>query len=138
MAARRRYTMRSLKRSTTALAALGAAAALLGACGKEDTEAPAQPPAPKLAPASAIEADPDAIACGHVRDQQTWAGVTRRATVAIGARERIPRLNQLQKTQSLFFAMTELCKGRPASYEPSEAAVEAVRSGRYRADLGSP
>jgi hypothetical protein len=129
--------MRSLKRSTTALAALGAAAALLGACG-EDTEAPAKPPAPKLAPASAIEADPDAIACGHVRDQQQWASVTRRATVAIGARERIPRLNQLQRTQSLFFAMTELCKERPASYEPAKAAVEAVRTGRYRADLGSP
>jgi hypothetical protein len=130
--------MRSLKRSTTALAALGAAAALLGACGEEDTEAPAKPPAPKLAPASAIEADPDAIACGHVRDQQQWASVTRRATVAIGARERIPRLKPLQSPHSLFFAMPELCTERPASYEPAKAAVEAVRTGRYRADLGSP
>lgn len=130
--------MRSLKGSTTALAALGAAAALIGACGEEDTEAPARPPTAKLAAASVIENDPYAIACGHVRDQQQWASVTRRATVAIGARERIPRLNQLQKTQSLFFAMTELCKGRPASYQPAKAAVEAVRTGRYRADLGSP
>ena len=128
--------MTSLKSTTTALAALGAAAALLGACGEEGTEAPSA--APKLAPASAIAADPYAIACGHVRDQQKWAGETRRATVAIGVRERIPRLNQLQKTQSLFFAMTELCKERPASYEPATAAVKAVRTGRYRADLGSP
>jgi hypothetical protein len=127
--------MMSLKGSTTALAAISAAA-LIGACGEEGTEPPSA--APKLAPASAIEADPYAIACGHVRDQQTWAGETRRATVAIGARQHIPRLNQLQTTQSLFFAMTELCKGRPASYEPAEVAVEAVRSGRYRADLGSP
>ena len=158
--------MRSLNRSTTALAdreepagrqqgadalhrrrhagaagvgaALAVSAALLLACGAdEDADRVAQK-APKLASATVIDGDPDAIACGHVRDQQTWADVTRRATVAIGAREHIPRLNQLQKTQSLFYAMTELCKGRPASYEPTMAAVEALRSGSYRADLGSP
>jgi hypothetical protein len=112
-------------------------AALVAACGS-DGERQERPNAGEPARASVIEADPYAIACGHVRDQQTWADVTRRATVAIGARERIPRLNQLQTTQSLFFAMTELCKGRPASYEPAKVAVEAVRSGRYRADLGSP
>jgi hypothetical protein len=78
------------------------------------------------------------IACRHARDQRKWADVTRRATVAIGDRERFPGLNLLQGTQSLFFAKTELCKGRPASYEPADAALEAVRTGRYRADLGSP
>jgi hypothetical protein len=59
--------------------------------------------------------DPYALACGHVRDQQKWADVTRRATVAIADREQIRGLNRLQATQSLFFAMTELCKGRPPS-----------------------
>jgi hypothetical protein len=112
-------------------------AALVAGCGSDD-EPQGRPNASELARASVIENDPYVIACGHVRDQQTWAGVTRQATVAIGDRERIPRLNRLQKTQSLFFAMTELCKGRPASDEPAKAAVEAVWSGRYRADLGSP
>lgn len=45
---------------------------------------------------------------------------------------------ELASAQSLFFAMTELCKGRPASYEPAKAAVRAVRQGKYRADLGTP
>jgi hypothetical protein len=117
--------------------ALVVSAALVAGCGSDD-EPQDRPNAAELARASVIENDAYAIACGHVRDQQKWAGETRRATVAIGARERIPRLNQLQTTQSLFFAMTELCKGRPASYEPAKAAVEAVRTGRYRADLGSP
>ena len=56
---------------------------------------------------------------GHVRDQQKWADVTRRATVAIAGRERTPRLTGLQETQSIFYAMTEVCKGQPASFEPS-------------------
>jgi hypothetical protein len=130
----------SSSRHTTGVvgAAIAMSAALLVACGGDDDPAPVAQKAPKLASAAVIEGDPYAIACGHVRDQLKWADATRRATVAIGARERIPRLNQLQTTQSLFYAMTELCKERPASYEPAKAAVEAVRSGRYRADLGSP
>jgi hypothetical protein len=73
-----------------------------------------------------------------VRDQQKWAGETRRATVAIADRERIAGLNRLQATQSVFFAMTELCKGRKGTYEPASPAVRAVRQGKYRADLGAP
>jgi hypothetical protein len=121
------------------VAALAVSAALLlGACGKDNDHARDQRKAPKLASAQAIEQDPYAIACGHIRDQQRWASETRRATVAIGDREKVPGLNRLQATQSLFFAMTELCKGRPASYEPADAAVQGVREGKYRADLGAP
>jgi hypothetical protein len=111
---------------------------LLAACGGNGAEPEAKSNAPKLASARVIENDTYALACGHVRDQQKWAEVTRRATVAIADRERIPGLNRLQATQSVFFAMTELCKGRPASYQPAKAAVRAVRAGRYRADLGAP
>jgi uncharacterized lipoprotein YajG len=123
---------------TRAGAALAAAAVLLAACGGDDEEPTKEPEAPPLASAAVIDGDPYAIACGHVRDQQKWDDVTRRATVAIADRERIAQLNRLQATQSLFLAMTELCKGSPASQEPAHAAVEAVRQGKYRADLGSP
>jgi hypothetical protein len=114
------------------------AALLLGACGDGDDGARAERTAAKLASAQAIEKDPYAIACGHVRNQQRWASETRRATVAIGDREKVPGLNRLQATQSLFFALTEVCKGRPASYEPANAAVQGVRQGTYRVDLGAP
>jgi uncharacterized protein HemX len=132
--------MRSDKRTTGVLAAALAVAAalLLGACGAGDGDARAERKAPKLASAQALEKDPYAIACGHVRDQQRWASETRRATVAIGDHERIPGLNRLQATQSVFFAMTEVCKGRAASYEPAELALQGVRQGKYRADLGRP
>jgi hypothetical protein len=132
--------MRPDQPTTGALgAALAVSAALLlGACGTGDDGARAEPKAAKLASAQVIEKDPSAIACGHVRDQQRWASETRRATVAIGDREKVPGLNRLQTTQSLFFAMSEVCKGRPASYRPADAAVQGVRQGTYRADLGTP
>jgi hypothetical protein len=132
--------MRPDKPTTGALvAALAVSAALLlGACGAGDDEARTERKAPKLASTQAIEKDPYAIQCGHIRDQQRWASETRRATVAIGDREKVPGLNRLQATQSLFFAMTEVCKERPASYQPADAAVQGVRQGKYRADLGAP
>ena len=122
--------MRSFTGTMTALAALGAAAALLGACGDEDIEAPAS--APKLAPASAIEADPYAITCGHVREQQKWASLTRQATVAIADRERFRNLNRLFASQSLYYAMTEVCKQKPTTFEPAHTAADGVRDGTFR------
>jgi uncharacterized lipoprotein YajG len=119
-------------------AALAVSAVLLAACGGDNEEPRKTPKPPQLTSAGVIDSDPYAIACGHVRDQQKWADVTRRATVAIADRERIARLNRLQATQSLFLAMTELCKGSPASHEPARAAVQAVRQGKYRVDLSAP
>jgi hypothetical protein len=111
---------------------------MLAACGGNDEEARTNTKAAPLASAAAVDRDPYAIACGHIQDQQTWASVTRRATVALADQEQLPDLNRLQATQGLFFAMTELCKGRPPSYQPARAAVRGVREGRFRADLGTP
>ena len=119
-------------------AAVAVSALLLAACGGNEAENRTQSKAPQLASAAVVDGDPYVIACGHVRDQQRWADVTRRATVAIADQERFRNLNRLQATQSLFFAMTELCKGRPASHKLARAAVQAVRQGTYRADLGAP
>jgi hypothetical protein len=95
----------------------------------------------QLASAQVIESDPYAIACGHVRDQQKWADATQRATVALSNSAWIRGLNQLQATQASSSPMTELCKGRPGSYDPAKATVRAVRqasiartSARHRKD----
>jgi hypothetical protein len=124
--------MSSLKGRGTPLAGLVAAAVLIGACGGEDTETPAQPRAAQLAPAGDIEADPYAITCGHVRDQQQWAHVTRQATFAIADRERFRNLNRLLASQSLYYAMTVVCKQKPVTFEPAQAAADGVRDGTYR------
>ena len=113
---------------------LATAAILAAGCGQDESPKAAAK-APPLASAATLERDPYALSCGHVTDQLEWADETRRATVAIADGMRTRGLNRLQKTQSLFYAMTELCKGKPASHEPVNAAIEAVRIGTYRADL---
>jgi hypothetical protein len=130
--------MRSVRSFPGACAALAVTAGLLSACGADEPQPPAADRPPKLASAQAIDGNPGAIACGHVRDQQKWADVTRRATVALADRAQIQGLSRLRATQSVFFAMTELCKGRPASYQPATAALRAVERGDYRADLAAP
>jgi hypothetical protein len=134
-------------RFTVTLVAALAATTFIGAgCGSdEDNDEPAAQrgetqaaKAPKLAPAAVIEDDPYAISCGHVRDQQKWGRVTRQATVAIANQEQFRGQTLLQTTQSLFFAMTELCKGQAASYRVAKPAVRGVQQGKFKADLGAP
>ena len=126
-----------MRSRSTLCAALATGAALLAGCGGDEPPAAADK-APTLAPAATIDKDPSALACGHVRDQQQWAEVTRRATVALADAARVRGMNRLQTTQSLFYAMTELCKERPATFQPADAAVRAVEQGKFKADLGAP
>jgi hypothetical protein len=131
--------MRSPRPTAASLAAAFVlSGTLVTACGNDDPAPPTAAKASPLASGATIERDPYAITCGHVRDQLEWATVTRRATVAIADREPVRGLDRLRMTQSLFYAMTEICKGQPASHEPARAAVRGVKSGRYVADLSAP
>jgi hypothetical protein len=40
--------------------------------------------------------------------------------------------------RSVYFALTEICKGRHPSFEPARLAVKAVRDGKYRAARNRP
>jgi hypothetical protein len=123
------------------LAAAGIGAALVmgaAACGNGTTAPATTAKAPRLASAAALAHDPYSITCGHVRDQLKWADETRSATVAIADRNPVRGLNRLRMTQSLFFAMTEICHGQPATTRPARAAVRGVQSGRFVANLNAP
>ena len=121
------------------LAAAGVALVMgVTACGTGDTVPATTAKAPSLPSAATLARDPYAITCGHVRDQLKWADATRRATVAIADREPVRGLTRLRMTQSLYFGMTEICDGQPATHQPARAAVRGVESGRYLADLSSP
>jgi hypothetical protein len=125
--------------STRVAAAVVAALALVlaGGCGGDDEELrPAQPtPEPYRVDETK---GPYEVTCDDVAHQQEAAGLTRRASVALANQAEIRGLTTLQATQSIFLAMTELCKEEAKGYKPAKAAVEAVRSGRYRANLGEP
>ena len=58
---------------------------------------------------------------------------------------RVPALREvvaketLNRTgRSVYYALTEICKGRRPSFEPTRLAVVGVRKGKYRAARNRP
>lgn len=128
---------------TTAIALTLAAAAIGSGCG-DDSDEPAgtQEKAARLAPVAAVEKDPQQLSCGHLADPVISGNISRRVTVALADEllERNKRYakthNRLQASQSIFFAVTEICKGREPDHKPVAEALRGVESGKYEADLG--
>jgi hypothetical protein len=85
-----------------------------------------------------VEKNPYDLRCADIRDKVASARMTRIAQYALADDARIPGLNRLQASQSIFYAITELCKTKPGDYRPATDAIAGVRSGEYRADLGAP
>lgn len=122
-----------------AMAALFACAALAAGCGDEETASKAEPRKVSLAERHAqLEKDPYALRCADIRDKVASADITRRVQYALADDAKIKGLSRLQSSQSIFYAITELCQGKPGSYAPAQDAIAAVRSGELRADLGTP
>jgi len=119
-----------------------AAAALTAGCGDEQ-ERVSGTPDPRHA--REVERNPYAVTCGDLRRQPLHPDSARlviHAEFAL-AREPVLRKQRLKQTlnragRSVYYAMTEICKGRDASFEPAKPAVEAVRRGKYRAAKNRP
>jgi hypothetical protein len=125
------------------LMALAACAAIAAGCGDDDSEQVAaskgEPQRLSLADRHAqLEKDPYALRCADIKDKVASADITRRVQYALADDAKIKGLTRLQSSQSIFYAITELCEAKPDSYEPAEDAIAAVRSGDLRADLGTP
>jgi hypothetical protein len=125
------------------LIALAACAAIAAGCGDDESDEAAASKAPTqkvdLAERHAqLEKDPYALRCADIKDKVASADITRRVQYALASDANIKGLTDLQSSQSIFYAITELCKGKPGSFEPAEDAIAAVRSGELRADLGTP
>jgi hypothetical protein len=125
------------------LTALAACAAIAAGCGDDepDESAAAKPETQKVSLAerhAQLEKDPYALRCADIEDKVASADISRRVQYALADDAKIRGLTRLQSSQSIFYAITELCKERPGSYEPAEDAIAAVRRGELRADLGTP
>ena len=92
-----------------------------------------------------VERNPYAVTCGDLGRQPLHPDSARlviHAEFAL-AREPVLRKQRLKQTlnrtgRSVYYAMTEICKGRDASFEPAKTAVEAVGLGKYRAAKNRP
>jgi hypothetical protein len=88
-----------------------------------------------------VARNPYALTCRDLATQSHPAG----ARLVIRAQAALARERALKSTvaeqglqranQSVYFALTQVCKGRDPSFRPARLAVEGVRSGRYRSDL---
>jgi hypothetical protein len=120
-----------------------AAAAFGAGCGEEQERRVSGTPDPEHV--REVERNPYAVTCGDIRRQWSHPDSARlviHAEFAL-AREPVLRKQRLKQTlnrtgRSVYYAMTEICKGRGASFEPAQPAVEAVRRGRHRAARNRP
>jgi hypothetical protein len=111
----------------------------LAACGEEsDGVRPVVSATPQPGHAKAVESNPYAVTCGDLAAQPKSPEAQKLVIRAEFALAREPVLRKraramtLNRTgRSVYWAMTELCKGRDASYTPGEEAVDAVRRGQY-------
>jgi len=85
-----------------------------------------------------LDQDPYGLRCADLADKIASAGLTRRVQYALADDADIPGLNRLRASQSIFFAITEVCKDKPGSYKPARPAISGVRSGEFVADLSAP
>jgi hypothetical protein len=125
------------------LALFLAAAALAAGCGDEQERRVSGTPDPDHA--REVERNPYAVTCGDLRRQRSHPDSARlviHAEFAL-AREPVLRKQRLKQTlnrvgRSVYYAITETCKGRDASFKPARRAVEAVRRGKFRAAKNRP
>jgi hypothetical protein len=127
-------------RTSTILTGLVLCAAVATGCGEEEGAAVKAPePVVDIAERQvALEQDPYDLRCDDLADKVASADMTRRVQYALADDAKIPGLNRLRASQSIFFAITEVCKGKPGAFRPARPAIAGVRSGEYLADLGAP
>ena len=113
-----------------------ALAALLVGCGGDDEPRVGYTPDPDHA--AEVERDPYALTCGDVAGQAK-SSTSQRLVVNVEyaladeqvLRKRVKAITENRVGRSIYWAMTEVCKGREPSFEPGRMAVDAVRRGKY-------
>jgi hypothetical protein len=109
-------------------------AVLAAGCG--DEESARFTPAPEHA--AEVERNPYALTCGDLATQST-SSTSQRLVIGVEyaladepvLRRRVTAMTENRVGRSIYWAMTEICKGHEASFTPGKDAVEAVRQGRY-------
>jgi hypothetical protein len=97
--------------------------------------------------AAAVDRDPFKLTCSDVRGRTTAPSpesskLVIRAEFALAQvpdlRRVVRRLTLNRTGRSVYYGLTEVCKGRPGSFRPARLAVDGVRTGLYRAARNRP
>jgi hypothetical protein len=122
---------------------LAALAVLVAGCGDQQERRVSGTPEPDHA--RQVERNPYALTCRDLARQTSHPESARLVIHAEFALAQVPALRKqvakhtLNRTgRSVYFALTEICKGRDPSFKPARLAVEGVRQGKYRAARGRP
>ena len=109
---------------------------VLAGCGEEAEQRVVSGPEP--AHAAEVDRNPYALTCGDIARQPEHTESQKlviRAEFALARepvlRKRVRAMTENRVGRSVYWAMTELCRGQDASFTPGEQAVEAVRRGKY-------
>jgi len=113
-------------------------------CGGDD-EPRRVPGTPDPEHAAEVARDPYKITCGDLRRQPLHHESQKLVIRAEFALAQVPELERIRAKETLnrtgrsvYFALTEICKGRRPSFEPARLAVAAVRRGEYLAARNRP
>lgn len=125
------------------LGLLVAVLALAVGCGDQEPVRISGTPEPSHA--REVESNPYALTCRDLARQPLHMESERLVIHAEFALAREPALRKvvaketLNRTgRSVYYALTEICKGRDPSFRPGKMAVQAVRRGKYRAARNRP
>jgi hypothetical protein len=88
--------------------------------------------------AAAVERDPYKLTCGDIASQSR-SSVSQRMVIGVefalsdepALRRRVKAMTENRVGRSIYWAMTEICEGKDASFTPGRDAVAAVRRGEY-------
>jgi hypothetical protein len=125
--------------------ALIAACALTLGCGDDDDDQRRVVGMPAPEHVAEVERNPYAITCADLARQRFRSENQRLVIHAEFALAKDPALRKvvaketLNRTgRSVYYAMTEICRGRRPAFEPARPAIEAVRQGKYLAARNRP
>ena len=105
-------------------------------CGEDEQTRVRHTPDPGHA--AEVERDPYTLTCGDIGTQSS-SSTSQRLVIGVeyaladepALRERVRAITENRVGRSIYWAMTELCKGKEAGFTPGEQAVEAVQQGKY-------
>lgn len=130
-----------MRRLPVAIAAL----ALAGGCGDGGDAEPRVPGTPDPEHAREVARNPYALTCADIARQPLHSEsqhLVINAEFALARkpalREQVRRLTLNRVGRSVYYGLTEECKGRHPSFRPARRAIAGVRSGRYRAARNRP